>query len=228
MGDTEWDYLRHAVSKLESSMFRKGKTIYFKRSFSPYAGRDQKMFLNISQAIDLYLSSDEKVLIWSHLDHVSQRSLYIYPEIHPLGYYLNQCYGNEYYSIGLLAGEGTYTAVNPKDSARTLTVHPLAIPVKNSLESICLQTGHDYFFCPVEALSQDFLYMRSCGRFVEADQFYLPQYLPNRMDAFIFEKRSEGFEVPDIWKNPSELKRIKFKRRNKMLERINFPKQNKK
>jgi erythromycin esterase-like protein len=228
MGDTEWDYLRHAVSKLESFIIRKGKTIYFERSFSPYTGRDQKMFLNISQAIDLYLRPDEKVLIWSHLEHVSRRSLYLYPEIHPLGYYLNQYYGKEYYSIGLFAGEGTYTAIDPEDPARTLTVHPLAMSVKNSLESICLQTGHDYFFCPVEALSHDFLYMRFAGKIAGVDQFYLPQYLPNRMDAFIFEKRSEGFEVPDIWKDPSELYEIRFERRDKMLERNNFLKQNKK
>ena len=221
VGDIEWQFLKHTLSKLNMAVVKKGTTFYFKSPFSQLLERDGRMFENVSRAISLYLGEDEKALIWTHNAHATQSNLYLYPD-HPLGYYLRQHYGNEYYNVGLLTGEGSFTAVSPKQSSGQLTICQLPLPEKGSVEHVCMLTGYDYFFCPVEALSKYALYLRYSGKAESTNQFYY-RYLPKHMDAFIFEKRSEGFEIPDIWKNRDELIVTKNERYYKLLERNNFP-----
>lgn len=101
---------------------------------------DYRMFCKVNNAITTFLKDDETIAISTHSRHLVSGNIrneislsYLHlSKTKPLGYYLRNAYGNDYFSISIQIGRGEYTrfaesVTNPRVVAE-LTDNP-----KNSL-----------------------------------------------------------------------------------------------
>jgi len=178
--------------------------------------RDYMLAQNAILGIDSLLKKNEKAIIYSHMQHASKICSNDKGETYPpMGSYLNKKYGKDYYTIGLLAGEGTFTANNDTMIVDNCIVNR---PVSGSLEKFCLDMNDDFFFSAL-SYNQAFnniCYYRYQGAHPGEKSFYLGD-INKRMDALIFTKSSIGFKIPKDW--PIMIRDLMTYQSMKMLER---------
>lgn len=111
--------------------------------------RGRLMYENLEWLMNHYYEG-EKVIVWAHNFHI-RKSQTLFSKllgIKSVGYWLQQNRPNDFYSIGLYAGSGTY--------ATQLQVE-LAINVekKNHLESLLNEATNEHVFLPLDRSDQE-------------------------------------------------------------------------
>ncbi|MFU8691682.1 erythromycin esterase family protein [Rossellomorea sp. FS2] len=111
--------------------------------------RGRLMYENLEWLMNHYYKG-EKVIVWAHNFHI-RKAQTLFSKllgIKSVGYWLQQNHPNDFYSIGLYAGSGTY--------ATQLRVE-LAINVqkKNHLESLLNEATNEHVFLPLDLPDQE-------------------------------------------------------------------------
>jgi erythromycin esterase-like protein len=183
LGEKEYQILRHFLSLSITAGDNP-----FKRS----SIRDNHMFLNASFLLDLLCSGDEKAVIYEHFFHVNYKNVDpSFPFHNSFGSYMKNKFGNSYYSIAVLAGEGNFRT-SFKDSISLKKA--LQAPPKNSLEDLFMRTNEAFCFLPITELPPKLTYFRVMGNSYLEDQFSI--LAPNnRMDAAIFVRYNKTFDI---------------------------------
>lgn len=178
--------------------------------------KDYRMFCKVNHAITCFLKDDEMIAISAHSRHLASGNirneialseLHLYKE-KPLGYYLRDAFGKDYFSIGVQIGRGEYTAfaesvTNPR-VVKALTENP-----KNSLEAYLSGANKSVFYYPSKEIPHEVYTLLQITETEMFRQFCSPRIA---FDAYIFIRDSEGLK--NILKSPfyvSELlNRLKF------------------
>ncbi len=160
-------------------------------------------FNNIKEIITAGLKKNEKAILMSDFSIINR--LNADPtsvSSHAVGYWLNKEYGNDFFVITLLLGNGLFTHANTVEIS---SVNVLEQPLPGSLEDLCLKGGQSFFYKNVSSNSYDRLgFMRWMDKSVMMSQFERCNY-NRRMDAFLFIRDSKGFDIPADWpKNDKE------------------------
>ena len=224
MGEEEWMFFMQAIPKL--ALISEDLVSLFQINCSAEDElRERLMSTNVQEAISFGLNENEKVIVFAHLEHIGNHSFVGDYKEHSLGYHLNSQYGNKFYKIGLLTGTGTYTAINPTNGK--MSSNDLELPAPNSLEEACMKTGHHFFFCSVDAISEKILSTRFLGKVALKNQFQNYVSLENRMDALIFVKESQSFDIPVLWLDSSIYEKKRMERLYQTMERNRVLQKNK-
>lgn len=145
--------------------------------------RDIPMAENVSQFVSLYLHDNQKACIIAHNDHVNKKlNPSSFPHYYPMGYYLNQRYGDKYYVLGMFPGKGSIFGGTDNNSWEVSNLKPI---LPNSLEDVCMQIGLATFFYPTSFFKNDLLYYRSIGNKHFANE-YESGNLKVQMDGIVF------------------------------------------
>jgi erythromycin esterase len=150
---------------------------YFQNQVSSINYRDKYMAENTSWLLDYY--ENEEIVLWAHNGHIAN---FEYGVTGSMGNYLSYELGDQYFTLGFLFSQGTFTAVGMEGETYTgLETQTLdTIPKENSLNAIMSYTGEPAFSIELEALGN-----------------YLGWYNA-------FEKGMEHFQMGSVYNNNPE------------------------
>ncbi len=152
--------------------------------------RDEDMWLVMEKVIDIYAPGNEKVMVYSHSDHVNKYNSFLSGQL-SLGNYISSKYKEDYFVISYQVAEGMYTQDEATSFGKT-TIHELQQMPKNSFEYRGLDMGLGCFYYPTNQLSQDVTQLRilfQTGRYL--DQFYFCS-IKKRFDGLVFIRNSSN------------------------------------
>ncbi|MDR6339106.1 erythromycin esterase-like protein [Filimonas zeae] len=153
--------------------------------------RDSGMAKQVQMVMETLLHAGEKAVIYAHSSHLTALPTNRFKETYyPLGYYLKQHYGRQYFTVSFQIAAGYYTqdvcsggGGHSKDTLKPPPVY--------SFEYAGLATGLPYFYYPSAHIGsgvQAFCRIERGSRFKNWYQFASPQ---KRFDAFVFIRNSE-------------------------------------
>jgi erythromycin esterase-like protein len=154
------------------------------------AHRDYILWQNAKQVLENFIDDNSTVAINAHYAHLNKFTYVHFNEVVPLGQYLAEAYGNDYYHLGILLGQGE--AGIKKTAKDSLGIQILQDPIKGSLEYLALQTNQDVFFKQGFVKSDKPLMIRRSGNNRSIFQF-IPAYSPECMDGFVFIRNSTSY-----------------------------------
>ena len=179
---------------------------YFKYSLSRYciktesgldnndAIREYIMSSAVIFACDSLFAPEEKSVLYAHWNHVSKKHFKLTPKIKNSGSYLFEKYKENYHTIALIAHKGKTTLYDGGNKDGTLTKIELAQAPENSLEAFCYKNLSHNCYVTIPQNSSINKAIRHLGHFANGGIF-IPTFIPNAMDAFIYLENSEGMNV---------------------------------
>lgn len=172
---------------------------YLKETKGIILNRDSIMWKNTVFAIDHYLKPEQKVVLYAHLGHINKKSVPYYNKP-ALGHFLSKSYSENYFTIGITVGQGTFNAWKDKgDSVIYCENISLQKPREGSLEYVCNKINAKAFFTVVPD-KETMTHIRYQGSNYNKRRSHDLYYsLKARMDAFIYLNKSHGFKKPDEW-----------------------------
>ncbi len=186
--ETEYNWLVQNVNVLIQYVRHKGMT-----GFEPFRYRDECMANNIEWI--LANNPEEKIILWAHNSHIETRN-------GSMGSHLSDTYGNDYYNIGFLSNNGTYTAVNSVNS-NTLNSDNVLLPGEpGSFEYSFHKTNIPLFYFDFSSIDKNIpeslwlskkLNYRSIGAMAMEKQFH-PSTLTDLFDAIIYIDKTNATE----------------------------------
>lgn len=152
--------------------------------------RDINMSKRVKTLVNIFLRPGETAVIYEHSGHLtSVDQFYDNSErVTPLGFYLKNNYGNQYFSISFQIGEGTYTQ-DEVPHGQTL-VDSLIKPPPYSFEYAGLATGSSYFYYNSRYLNDAILSYCNITRASRNENKFKFSCLKRRFDAYVFIKES--------------------------------------
>lgn len=154
--------------------------------------RDKQMYLNAAFLLNLLCPANEKVTIYEHFIHTNYKNTDpLFPFTNTFGSYMKNKYGNNYYSIAVLVGEGSFRTSDKDSTCFKMT---LQVPPKNSLENLFMRTNEPFCFLPILKLPPQLTYLRVMGNSYLEEQFAILAPA-SRMDAAIFVRNSKAFDI---------------------------------
>lgn len=184
LAKNEYEIILHYLKTLER--FNNDKTLPM------YDLRDKYMFENAHFLINLLCTTDQKTIVHAHFGHTNSINRFS-PKLssRSLGYYMKNKYGNDYYSIAVLAGQGDFTT-HTKDSL--FVKRRLAIASNNSIEGALTIAENAYCGIPSSILPSDLMLTRHIGSNLLKKQFYV--ICPtSRAEAYFFIQNSRPFDI---------------------------------
>lgn len=144
--------------------------------------RDSMQFQNVKFAIENYLKENQKAVIYAHYNHINKKSS-SRNRLHlgNLGKRLKGYYHDNYFPIGIFAGNGEISLANTEILSDK---YILESPPINSLENLCLKTGKNVFYCDMQDIRTT-TFSRSIGNTYVKNQFS-PYNNMCRIEALIF------------------------------------------
>ena len=180
---------------LSQSIKMRNKSMYLTRYY-----RDKFMADNIAWIAD-QTQDHQKVVVWAHNGHISKGLLSKY---NAMGNWLEKKFGDKYYALALLAGEGSARLYDAEDKTRRLTEIELPpLSNVNSLEYLFSKAKYENFFFNVQEASksgnfknffnQD-LYIRSIGATL-LTPFDVKVNLRKSYDGLIFFRKTSALTL---------------------------------
>ncbi|MEE4286204.1 MAG: erythromycin esterase family protein [Mariniphaga sp.] len=157
--------------------------------------RDNNMFKNVIFGITKLLADSSTAVIYGHLAHVNKVNSYMGKIYNPsLGYHMKKRFGEQYFVIALLLGEGEITSNEKFIRKYNCKIYE---PTENSIERICRSVSKNDFYSKISNNIPS-LTCRIIGLNYSTRQFY-PTSAKNRFDALFYIKNSSGFKYPENW-----------------------------
>lgn len=147
--------------------------------------RDYTLWQNTKAVLKEFSDGKSPVVVCAHYAHLDKVSSIHFNEVTTLGQHLNQFYGDAYYNIGIILGEGQAGIMKGGNPV----YYNLESPEKGSLEYMSMQTNQDYFYKKGFIDSKIPLTIRRLGNSAAVSQF-IPAYFKGSMDSFIFIRKS--------------------------------------
>jgi erythromycin esterase-like protein len=151
---------------------------------------DYLMWQNAKMAMDSFSNENSVVAIYMHYGHLCKAPFTYSNEAVPVGRYLSQAYGDGYYHIGLIMGQGFTGAMVWEGWKWKEMLQALQEPVIGSVEYLAMQSGVDNFFKKGFVKYETPLVIRESGLQHMPLQFRNKCCFPGYMDGFIFIKNS--------------------------------------
>lgn len=185
--------------------------------------RDYYMARISENYIDTYLADDESAVMIAHAEHVSKKYAPSLWHSHSMGQYLNERYGDDYYPVAITVGRGELLNHKVGDSTR-LQRYTLPLPVKSSLEDVCLTKYDGNMWIETSRLSEPVFAYRTIGNGFVSSSETTTGNLKERFDGVLFIEEStlpEEYErtEPDFLESPSMVKFTKLGQYRKEKER---------
>lgn len=179
--------------------------------------RDYIMWRHAYYALEaVELNESECAVITGHWSHLNKWNV-VSSFYHSLGYYLAKNYGENYCSIALMGGEGSFTTYQWGQNQFTSACQ-LSPPGEGSLEKSASVCKIPYFYYPAEGLSQ----APTNIRFIpmgDKNGGFRALNVCKRMDGFIFVRDCEGILIPDDQRVPDDIERVFNQRLIRMMKR---------
>lgn len=168
----------------------------------PADQRDDLMFIRASFLMKQICPGEEKTMVYAHFGHINpiKNGLNL-SFTTPFGYFMKKKFGNDYYSIALLSGEGSFRTTYHD----TLLVQKaMQTPILNSLDELLMRTDEALCFVPASAIPKQLMYMRDVGNTFMENQFEI-MAPASRMDAVMFIRNNKAFDIlPETLKDSKE------------------------
>ena len=170
----------------------------FNLSFYNFLYRDKSMAENATHLISLYTKDEQKTAIIAHHEHINKKIAPSgFPQIYPMGYYLNETHDEKYYALCLLPGKGSiFTLSNDMSTGEKFNINA---PKSNSLEDLCLKTNLSSFFFLTQDMEDGNIYFRSIGNAYREGKEYVYGNIKEQSDAIIFVEQTLPI-YPDSFK----------------------------
>jgi erythromycin esterase-like protein len=182
--DADYQYVKYIVGKMyarySSSM---------EEYFSSW-NKDEETKKNIDTILSLYLQDNSKAIVYAHSSHINKLKTIGRDGIidSPLGNFLYEKYGEQYFTISFQAGRGT----NAQRIAYEMMSKQLPSPENHSFERACLSVRNRSFYYPAHALPPD-IYM---SQWIFNSPSGASQYkffsLTDRFHAYVFIRQSDA------------------------------------
>lgn len=183
LGKTEYEIFHHCLKMAINAGDNNDRRLF---------NRDNQMYLNTTFLLNLLCPGNENATIYTHIGHANYKTLNSSSLIRrSFGSYMKYKFGNDYYTIAVLTGEGNFIT-GDKDSLfvkRMLENSP-----GNSLENMFMRTHEELCFIPVSILPSQLTYTRDTGSQYQENQFSIIAPA-SRMDAIIFVRKSKEFKI---------------------------------
>jgi erythromycin esterase-like protein len=199
-GDPEWQTLvnesdrRYLLSLVDERI-----AVYTARqshSLENYHIQNQSfnMYEKVNKINELYSTPTGKIILYAHtlLTHKKPFLPVPNPDYKSVGCYLQEKYGNDYYSITFQAGEGYHTKDSTFIYGSNMTV-PLPVAPGYSFERNALNHLPDYFYIPVEKIPESVLSLNIYDR-IRPNRFSRYCYFPEQFDALVFIRKSSALQ----------------------------------
>ena len=161
--------------------------------------RDINMSKRVNSLVNIFLKPGEKAAIYAHSGHLNSVEQFDdnLKKVTPLGFYLKNNYGNQYFSISFQIGEGTYT--QDKSPHGQTMVDTLIKPPPYSFEYAGLATGSSYFYYRSKYLNDAILSYCSIARASRNENKFRFSCLKRRFDAYVFIKESTPIKEVELF-----------------------------
>jgi hypothetical protein len=165
---------------------------------------------NIDNILSLYLRDNGKAIIYAHSSHINKLKTTGRDGIidSPLGNFLYEKYGEQYFTIGFQAGTGT----NAHQTTHDMIPAQLPYPENHSFERACMNTRYDYFYYPAHALLSDIYMSQWIFDYPSGDRQYKFFSLTDRFHAYIFIRQSNAL----IYSHNRHVSNLLYKRKQSM------------
>lgn len=161
--------------------------------------RDINMSKRVNSLVNIFLRPGEKAAIYAHSGHLNSVEQFDdnSKKVTPLGLYLKNNYGNQYFSISFQIGEGTYTQ-DEVPHGKTI-VDSLMKPPPYSFEYAALATGSSYFYYNSKYLNDAILSYCNIERASRNENKFRFSCLKRRFDAYVFIKESTPIKEVELF-----------------------------
>jgi len=157
------------------------------------AYRDYLLWQNAKFAIENFSSKSSTTAIIAHISHLNKMVPIFLTTVKSLGQYLSESFGEEFYLIGMLFGEGTISVRSILTSK--ICVQKIDNPIQNCIEYLCSLSKESNFFKTIPLSTTSPVLMRKIGAFYLENQQFAPSFVSGSMNAFIFIGQSSNSRV---------------------------------
>ncbi len=157
------------------------------------AYRDYILWQNTKFATENINQKNSSIAIYAHFSHLNKNVPVFLTNIKSLGQYISEFFGDDYFLIGMLVGEGTISVKSILTSE--YTVQKIYIPTHRSLEYLCSLSKESCFFYRFPVKTNTQISIRKIGAFYLENQQFSPSFNTESMNAIIFINRSNNSSI---------------------------------
>jgi erythromycin esterase-like protein len=152
--------------------------------------RDSIMAANFLYYQNLICNDNDKSLVYAHFLHTEYADLSYGI---PMGQYLRQQFGANYFHIAVTVGSGEIC------SSFSISPDTLQTPVNNSIEDVLSRQKEDYCYLSANKIAGSYVKRRFSGLMPEKNQFPYGYISPaDRMGGVIFIRNSKATDFPKL------------------------------
>lgn len=179
-----------------------------------YQARDSIMYENVTFFKKLLCQSNEKIVVYSHFEHINLKSTF--PS---LGVLLKNEYQDKYFSIGILINEGNCIFRRIDNIKRS--IESLQPGIIGSIEFTLSKLKIPLLYIPIEYIPCQLIYMRNIGNLYLKDQFSILN-LCGRLNGIIFINKDEVITKDTLidGKDEKELLQKNIEKQNDLKRKV--------
>lgn len=179
-----------------------------------YQARDSIMYENVAFFKKLLCQSNEKIVVYSHFEHINLKSTF--PS---LGVLLKNEYQDKYFSIGVLINEGNCIFRRIDNIERS--IESLQPGITGSIEFALSKLKMPLLYIPIEYIPCQLIYMRNIGNLYLKDQFSILN-LCGRLNGIIFINKDEVITKDTLidGKDEKELLQKNIEKQNDLKRKV--------
>ncbi len=149
--------------------------------------KDYLLWQNTKFAIDNLSNGKSKIAVYSHLSHLNKKVPIFLNSVKSLGGYMADDYGDNYFLIGMIIGDGKVSMLVPSNK---IVVQEIGFPILRSIESFCVGVGTGNFYKSLPLLSTVPILYRVIGNYYCEAREFEPSFTDKSMDAILFIRQS--------------------------------------
>ena len=199
---------------LEILQNKKRKTISHIQRYD----RDSAMFTKVV-FLDSVCRKKAKIALFAHNGHLKKTQDMTSLTIrNTLGSYLNNKYGNKYFTIGFIFGNGSFMQDSCSSYGNLINMNFNVLSKENHLESILSKIGEDHFFISSSDIDKNINRMTNIKRYILLNDYTEFASINKRFDGYIFIKDIgiDKLNQVNIFRNQFK----KFSEREMMIRNI--------
>jgi erythromycin esterase-like protein len=182
--DADYQYVKYIVGKMYARSLSN-----MEEYFSSW-DKEEEAEKNIDAILSLYLRDNSKAIVYAHSSHINKLKTIGRDGIidSPLGNFLYEKYGEQYFTISFQAGMGT----NAQKKSFEMISNQLPYPENHSFERACLNIRDRYFYYPAQSLPTDIYLSQWIFNYPSGESQYKFFSLADRFHAYVFIRQSNS------------------------------------